>query len=213
MKPLLLLLVMAVPLTAVAGNGSPDPFTHGDSGAGHQKAAVCFACHGPDGNGSINSAWPKLAGQGSAYIYEQLQQFKSHKRSNPLMWAQAGTLSDDDMKNLAAYFASLPYVPGVSSQSSIKIAQPLYRAGDFKRGLPACAACHGPDGAGNAAAKIPRIGGQNSTYIATQLTNYKTKERGVGVNGQMMQYVAGKLSAQDIQALASYVGGLKSNLK
>ncbi|MDE2150072.1 MAG: cytochrome c4 [Gammaproteobacteria bacterium] len=213
MKRLLLVLTMTLPLAAVADTGGADPFTHGDVKAGQQKAGICFACHGPDGSGSVNPAWPKLAGQGSAYIYEQLTQFKSHQRKNPLMEPQAGALSREDMKNLAAYFSSLPYVPGVAGKASIEIAQPLFRAGDPSRGLPACAACHGPDGAGNAAAKIPRLGGQNSAYIAAQLTNFKSRERGVGVNGQMMQYVAGKLSDQEIQALASYVGGLKSGLK
>lgn len=209
MKRLLLVLAVAyVAAAAAADNGGADPFTHGDAKAGEAKAGVCYACHGPKGNGSINPAWPKLAGQGSAYLYEQLGQFKSHKRNNPVMWAQAGALSDDDMRNLAAYFASLDYVPGVASKDSIEIAQPLYRAGDSSRGLPACAACHGPSGAGNPAAEVPRIGGQNSQYVAAQLAAYKNKERGVGVNGQMMQYVAGKLSDQEIQALASYVSGL-----
>jgi cytochrome c553 len=186
-----------------------DVFTQGDATAGAAKAAACFACHGPNGNGAINPEWPKLAGQHSSYIQEQLTAFKSAQRKNPVMQGQAAALSDEDMRNLAAFFAGQKPVPGVASKDSIAIAEKLYRAGDASRGLPACAACHGPTGAGNAAAQFPRLGGQNTAYAANQLKSYHNGERGAQGKGQMMAAIAAKLSDQEIQALASYISGLQ----
>ncbi len=214
MKRVLIALALCAPLfVAAADDAAPaatkDAFTQGDATAGAAKAPVCFACHGPGGNGAINPEWPKLAGQHSSYIAEQLGEFKGAQRKNPVMLGQASALSDDDMHNLAAYFAAQPAVPGVASKDAIAVAQPLYRAGDAARGIPACAACHGPTGAGNAAAQFPRIGGQNSAYAANQLKSYKSGERGAAGKGQIMATIAAKLSDQEIQALSSYVSGLQ----
>ena len=214
MKRVLIALALCAPLfVAAADDAAPaatkDAFTQGDATAGAAKAPVCFACHGPGGNGAINPEWPKLAGQHSSYIAEQLGAFKGAQRKNPVMLGQASALSDDDMHNLAAYFAAQPAVPGVASKDAIAVAQPLYRAGDAARGIPACAACHGPTGAGNAAAQFPRIGGQNSAYAANQLKSYKSGERGAAGKGQIMATIAAKLSDQEIQALSSYVSGLQ----
>ena len=214
MKRVLIALALCAPLFAAAADdaapaATKDAFTQGDATAGAAKAPVCFACHGPGGNGAINPEWPKLAGQHSSYIAEQLGEFKGAQRKNPVMLGQASALSDDDMHNLAAYFAAQPAVPGVASKDAIAVAQPLYRAGDAARGIPACAACHGPTGAGNAAAQFPRIGGQNSAYAANQLKSYKSGERGAAGKGQIMATIAAKLSDQEIQALSSYVSGLQ----
>lgn len=215
MKRVLLAAVLCAPVFAIAQEAAPAPaaatdiFTQGDATAGAAKAATCFACHGPGGNGAINPEWPKLAGQHSAYIYAELNEFKTAQRKNPVMLGQAAALSDPDMRNLAAFFASQKPVPGVASKDSVAVAEKLYRAGDASRGLPACAACHGPTGAGNSAAEFPRIGGQNAGYTANQLNNFKGGERGASGKGQMMAAVASKLSDQEIQALASYVSGLQ----
>ena len=214
MKRVLIALALCAPLfVAAADDAAPaatkDAFTQGDATAGAAKAPVCFACHGPGGNGAINPEWPKLAGQHSSYIAEQLGAFKGAQRKNPVMLGQASALSDDDMHNLAAYFAAQPAVPGVASKDAVAVAEPLYRAGDAARGIPACAACHGPTGAGNAAAQFPRIGGQNSAYAANQLKSYKSGERGAAGKGQIMATIAAKLSDQEIQALSSYVSGLQ----
>jgi cytochrome c553 len=214
MKRVLIALALSAPLfVAVADEAAPaaakDAFTQGDATAGGTKAAACFACHGPGGNGAINPAWPKLAGQHSSYIAGQLADFKAGKRKNPVMLGQAATLSDEDMKNLGAFFAAQKPVPGVGSKDAVAIAQKLYRAGDAARGVPACSACHGPTGDGNAAGQFPRLGGQNSGYVATQLSSYKSGERGAEGKGQMMAAIAAKLSDQEIQALASYVSGLQ----
>ena len=187
-----------------------DPFTGGSAEAGAGKAAVCGACHGPGGN-STNPEWPKLAGQHAAFIYDQLQVLKSKTRPSPVMNAQAANLSDQDMRDLAAYFAAQKPTPGVASPDAVKAVQKIYRAGDAARGLPACAACHGPQGAGNAAAKYPRIGGQHAKYTALVLRQLKSLAgQPIPHAGfQTMSAVAAKLTDAEIDALASYVNGLR----
>jgi len=213
MKRLFMALVLVAP-TMLSFNvqaeeaAAKDPFTHGDAAAGATKAAACVACHGVGGNSAMPD-WPNLAGQGSAYIQHQLKAFKSGERKNPIMMGQAANLSDADMADIAAYFTQQKVRPGLASKDAVAIAEPLFRGGDANRGLPACASCHGPRGAGNPAAGYPRIGAQHGKYTATQLTAYKSGERGVGTNGHMMQTIAAKLSDQEIEALASYVNGLQ----
>ena len=211
MKRVLLAWVLAAP-TALFAQGAGDLFVKGDAAAGATKAAACAACHGANGNGIINPEWPKLAAQHSAYTVAQLQAFKTNARKNPVMYGQSATLSDQDMADIAAHFAAQKNVPGVASKDSLAIGNRLYRAGDVTRQLPACSACHGPTGAGNAAARYPRIGGQNATYTQNQLASYKkgaTGERNDGKHAQMMVSVAGKLTEAEIAALASYVAGLQ----
>jgi cytochrome c553 len=212
MKRVLLACALVAPLSSLAATATPDPLTHGDAAAGASKATPCVACHGVGGNGAINPEWPKLAGQGSAYIQSQLKHFKSGERKNPVMLGQASALADQDMADVAAYFTSLKPVPGVGGADSIKVAEKLYRAGDATRGLPACAACHGPTGAGNATAQYPRIGGQNVGYLNNQLNSYKKGkdgERGGGKNALIMATVVSKLTDAEIAALASYSAGLQ----
>lgn len=209
MKRLLLVAVLLCAGPALAEEPKADPFTGGNAEAGATKAATCFACHGPGGN-STNPDWPKLAGQNAAFIYRSLQVLKSGHRQAPVMNSMAMPLSDQDMKDLAAYFSSQPASPGVASPDSVKIAQPLYRAGDAARGLPACAACHGPKGHGNAGAGYPRIGGQHSKYAAHMLHQYKGQTGMAMENSQTatMAAVAAKLTDAEIDALASYINGL-----
>ncbi|MDT0497100.1 c-type cytochrome [Algiphilus sp. W345] len=185
-----------------------DPFVDGDAEAGEAKAGVCVACHGVAGK-STNPQWPKLAGQSAKYIVKQLAAFKSGERSNPLMTPQAMSLSEQDMANLGAYFAAQELSPGVASEDSIELAQPIYRGGDGERGLPACAACHSPTGAGNPGAGFPHIGGQQGEYTAASLRAYRSGERGAGTQGLIMQSVAEKLTDAEIDALASYIAGLQ----
>lgn len=208
MKRVLLAFALCMPVLASAEQAAKDPIVQGDAAAGATKAAVCGACHGPTGN-SANAEWPKLAGQSPAYVYHQLKAFKSGERKNPVMAGQVAALSDQDMRDLAAHFATLKIAPGVASKDAIAVAEKLYRAGDAKRGLPACAGCHGPKGAGNAAAGYARIGGQHATYTALQLRAFRAGERSVGPQGQMMAAVAAKLSDAEIEALASYLNGLQ----
>lgn len=220
MKQLVLVAVLLAAPAAWAEEtaAKADPFTGGNAEAGAGKAAVCGACHGPGGNSS-NPEWPKLAGQHSAYLYSQLKVLKSKARPAPVMGPQAANLSDQDMRDLAAYFAAQPATPGVASPDSVKTAQQLYRAGDAARGLPACSACHGPQGAGNAAANYPRIGGQHSKYTAAMLRLLRSlaqqkipQPQGVDAahwqRYETMSSIALKLTDAEIEALASYVNGL-----
>ena len=209
MKHVLLVAVLSAAPVAWAQDAKPDPFTGGSAQAGAGKAAVCGACHGPGGNSS-NPEWPKLAGQHSTYTYDQLKILKSGVRPSPVMNAQAQPLSDQDMRDLAAYFAAQKPAPGVASPDAVPLAEKLYRAGDASRGLPACSACHGPQGAGNAAAQYPRIGGQHAKYTANVLRQFR-QFAGQPVPHapfHVMAAVAVKLTDAEIDALASYVNGL-----
>ena len=208
MKRLLLLGLLVCAGSAVAAENAADPFVNGNAEAGAAKAATCAACHGPGGNSS-NPEWPKLAGQSSKYIYEQLVAFKSQTRKQPIMMGQATLLSEQEMRDVAAFFSQQKQQPGVASPDSVKVAEKIFRAGDAKRDLPACAGCHGPKGAGNPAAGYARIGGQHAAYTTIQLKSFRAGERNIGTNGQMMTAVASKLTDAEITALASYLNGLQ----
>lgn len=212
MKRVLLVLALCAPLSvfAEATSAKKDPITQGDIAAGATKSAPCGACHGPNGNSAMPE-WPKLAGQSSRFIFDQLKAFKSGARQNPVMQAQVAALSEQDMRDIAAHYALQKPAPGLASKDAVATAQPLYRAGNAGRALPACAACHGPAGAGNSAAAYPRIGGQHATYVAARLRAYRdlaSKDLPDG-NQKMMAAVAAKLSDKEIDALASYVNGLQ----
>lgn len=211
MKRVLLVLALCAPLSVFAeATVKKDPFTQGDAAAGETKSATCGACHGAKGNSAM-AEWPKLAGQGSRFIFDQLKAFKAGTRQNPVMQAQVAALSEQDMRDLAAYYSLQKPAPGVGSKDAVATAQPLVRAGNAARALPACASCHGPTGAGNGAAGYPRIGGQHATYVAARLRAYRelgSKELPDG-NQKMMAAVAAKLSDKEIDALASYLNGLQ----
>jgi len=173
---------------------------------------VCVACHGADGNSAIVTN-PILAGQGSAYLLKQLSEFKSVDgkpvvRKNDIMNGMASTLSDEDMKGLALYFSQQKPKPSAASDEKLVVAgQSLWRKGDFERGVPACAGCHGPNGAG-IPAQYPRLSGQYAEYTATQLKNFRTEERS-NDPARMMRTIADKLSDKQIKAVADYIAGLR----
>jgi cbb3-type cytochrome c oxidase subunit III len=180
----------------------------GDAKAGESKSAACGACHGIDGN-PTDKQYPKLAGQNEAYIARQITLFKSQKRQNPIMMGFAATLSEQDMHDIGAYFAGKASLPGVADDKLVERGQALYRAGDVKLGVPACMACHGPDGRGMAGAGFPQLGGQWTDYVATKLKEWKAGTTwGDDANAKVMPAIAQKLSDADINAIASYVEGL-----
>lgn len=179
----------------------------GNVESGQTKAVVCQACHGANGN-SANPEWPSLAGIGADYISEQLQNFKSGKRNNPVMMPNVMTLSADDMADLGAYFDSLVNTGLEADPSYWQAGEKLYRGGDKVRAIPACMACHGPSGRGNEPAKFPALRGQQSVYVAKQLNDYASGARATGPNG-IMETIAKRLSPEDIRNLASYVQGLR----
>jgi cytochrome c553 len=176
--------------------------------AGQAKSATCMACHGMDGN-SANPEWPSLAGQHSSYIVKQLRHFKANERQNPLMSPMAMILSDQDMEDLAAYFSSQTLRPtGETEPSKLELGQKIYRAGLAAKGVPACSGCHGPGGRGIQGAAFPAVGGQHGVYAAAQLRNYKTGARATDPNA-MMRTIAARLSDEEIDAVASYLQGMR----
>ncbi len=179
----------------------------GDAAAGKAKAAVCGACHGMDGN-SVNPEWPNLAGQGEAYIIKQLHDFKDKKRVNPTMSPQAAALTDDDIKNVAAYFTGQTVKGGKADQSKVALGEKVFRGGNSATGVPACTGCHGPDGMGNPAAKFPRLAGQKAKYIENQLKAFRTGARANDA-GKMMRNLAVRMTDAEIEAVAQYITGLR----
>ncbi len=178
----------------------------GDASAGKGKAAVCAACHGMDGNSPTNM-FPKLAGQGEAYLVKQLKEFKSGVRNNAVMAPMVAALSEQDMADLAAYYASQTTTPGAVSEELVEAGKQIFRAGNKESGLPACMACHGPTGAGVPAAKWPALAGQHAAYVEAQLNAFAAGTRSNDVNS-MMRDIAGKMTAEEIKAVSAYVAGL-----
>ncbi len=183
------------------------PALAGDAAAGAQKSAVCGACHGATGS-SINPEWPNLAGQHESYIAAQLALFKQGARDNPLMMPNAALLSDLDMQDLGAHFASQTPAGLEADPSIYKTGEKLYRGGDSERRLPACIACHGPQGRGNAPARYPALGSQHAVYTYNQLKAYAEGRRRAPGN-DIMQVVAARLTDDEMRALASYTQGLR----
>ncbi len=173
---------------------------------------ICVACHGADGN-SAASANPNLAGQVEEYIYKQLKNFKAvdgkpAARNNPIMGGMAAPLSDEDMKNVAAWFASQKMKPAAAKdEKQLALGQKIWRQGDFKKGIPACAGCHGPAGAG-LPAQYPRLAGQFQEYTEAQLKSFRVEERANDPE-KMMRMIAAKLSDAEIKAVAEYAAGLR----
>jgi cytochrome c553 len=195
----------AAPAAPAAAEAAVKP---GDATAGQAKAAACGACHGLDGNSS-DPQYPKLAGQSEQYIVRQLENFKSGKRQNPIMLGMATPLSEQDMHDIAAYFASKTPLPGVADQALVEHGQLLFREGDVKRGIPACMACHSIDGRGNPGAMYPQLESQHAQYVETQLKAWHDGTTwGTDAHSQIMPAIAKKLDANDIAALASYIEGL-----
>ena len=178
----------------------------GNAAAGEKKSGVCAGCHGPDGNSS-NPSWPKLAGQGAAYIAKQLADFKSGARKDPIMTSQAAALSSQDMADLAAYFASKTVSPGSADKGKLTLGQNIYRGGNKEKGVAACIGCHGPTGAGNPAAKFPALSSQQSAYAEKAMKDFRSGARSNDPN-KMMRQIAGRMSDKEIEAVASYIAGL-----
>jgi cytochrome c553 len=200
-------------IAAFAVNAAEQQAAKPDIGKGQQIASqVCAACHSADGN-SVVPANPKLAGQIPDYLYKQLKDFKSldgkpAERSNPIMGGMASPLSDADMQAVAAYFGSQTLKPEAArDEKSLELGKKLYRGGDASKGLPACAGCHGPAGAG-LPAQFPRLGGQWPDYVEAQLKAFRAEERGNDPN-KMMRMIAIKMTDPEIKAVANYIAGLR----
>ena len=179
----------------------------GDATKGKEASATCAACHGADGN-SVNPDWPKLAGQGEGYLAKQLADFRSDKRKDPTMTAMAkGIASDADVKDLAAYFTSQKTKAGTANKEKVAAGKAIYKGGNLTTGVAACAACHGPTGSGNVAAKFPKISGQHAKYIVKQLKAFKSGKRANDV-GKMMRNIAKNMTDTEMDAVSEYISGL-----
>ena len=203
MNKLIVSLLLTLGITGVA-------HAAGDATAGQTKAAVCGACHGPDGNSPLPN-FPKLAGQGEKYLTKQMHDIKDGKRTVLEMTGMLTNLNDQDLSDIAAYFASQAGSVGAADPKLVERGEKLFRGGDLDKGLPACTGCHSPDGSGNAAAGFPHLGGQHAQYIAKQLTDFRKEDPTVGRSNDgeaMMRTIARKLSDEDIAAVSSYIQGL-----
>ncbi len=190
----------------------PAAFAAGDATAGRGKSQVCAGCHGVDGNAAIPN-YPKLAGQHANYLVKQMQAFKSGKRNDAIMKGQVANLTEKDMQDLAAYFASQKTTIGAATdQAKRELGERLYRGGNETKGISACMGCHGPNGTGNQPAKFPALSGQNSAYTLKSLKDYReAKIRAFDEKddaGKIMRNIAKKMSEAEMDAVAHYIAGL-----
>lgn len=179
----------------------------GDAKAGQAKAAMCGACHGADGNSAAPN-FPKLAGQGERYLLKQMNDIKSGNRNILEMTGLLTNMSEQDMADIAAYFASQNMSVGAADPALVKAGEALFRGGKLAEGMPACTGCHSPNGAGNDAAGFPQLGGQHAQYVAKQLTDFREGNRTNDGDSMIMRAIAAKLSNKDIEAVSSYIQGL-----
>lgn len=200
---IVLLAGVSAPALAAETPAKPDP------AQGQQIVnQVCVACHGADGI-SPAPANPHLAGQHGEYITKQLMDFKAGKaRNNAVMSGMVANLSEADMKNLGAYYGATAPKPGVAKDADLaKRGEKIYRGGIAKTAVPACAGCHGPNGAG-IPVQYPRLGGQYAEYTLAQLKGFRSGERANDSNA-MMRTIAAKMSDHEMQAVAEYISGLR----
>lgn len=199
--------VFAALLSVSAALGAPGALAAGDASAGKAKANTCAGCHGADGN-SANPEWPKLAGQHPGYLVKQLQEFKAGDRENATMAPMAAPLSEQDMQDLAAYYAAQEIQHGQADPELVELGEQIYRGGNKASGVSACMACHGPAGKGNPAANFPALAGQHATYTEIQLKAFRSGAR-ANDYGSMMRNVAARMTDAEIKAVASYIQGLR----
>ena len=180
----------------------------GDAAAGQQKAAVCAACHGIDGN-SVVAQWPKLAGQHEAYLARQVTLIRDGARAVPEMAPLVASLREADIADLAAWYASQAPAAAAADAELAEAGKRLYQAGNPETGVPACMACHGPAGEGNPLAGYPALAGQHSVYIENALTRFRSGQTwGEDDNASaVMAGVAARLSDAEIKAVASAIQG------
>jgi cytochrome c553 len=185
----------------------------GDAAVGEGLVATCSACHGADGNSAVPT-FPKLAGLGEKYLLKQLKDIRDGARPIPTMVGQVDDMSDQDLANIAAFYDAQPRSGGQADPALIALGEKVYRAGVAERNVAACAACHSPNGKGNAPAGFPPLAGQHADYIAAQLRAYRKgyeDESGRTNDGEamIMRTNAFSLSDKEIDAVASYASGLK----
>lgn len=197
-----------------AEENKPEPIAKVDPAKGEalytngdvvRNITACVSCHGAAGNSTI-TANPRLAGQHTAYIVKQLTDFRTAARNNPVMSPLAKALSDDDVKNIAAYLSTqAPKSGAARNAGTLELGRQIWRGGIASKNVPACAGCHSPNGAG-IPAQYPRLAGQHQDYTVAELTNFRS---GARTNSVQMTAIAERLSDKEIKAVADYIAGLK----
>lgn len=196
---------LAFALTSPSRAAEPAPAAKPDLAKGQAVAQACAACHTADGSRGA-PANPILAGQHPEYLAKQLAEFKAGKRQNPIMQGMAAPLSESDMRNVAAFYASKQIPPGFArNKDLVQLGEKIYRGGIAERQVPACAGCHSPSG-GGIPAQYPRLSGQHAEYTAAQLTAFRG---GTRANSAQMTAIAAKMNDREIQAVADYIAGLR----
>jgi len=205
MKSLLALSLSALISVSAFANEAKAP-AKADLAKGQEKATqVCAACHTADGSRG-SPANPILQGQHTEYLVKQLTEFKAGKRANPIMSGMAGALSEEDMKNVAAFYNSKQAKPGFAkSKDTVALGEKIYRGGIAAKQVPACAGCHSPTGAG-IPAQYPRLAGQHGDYAEAQLVAFRA---GARANSPQMAAIAARMSDKEIKAVSDYLAGLR----
>jgi cytochrome c553 len=198
-KIVILILAALVSLNTQAG---------GDAKAGGALTTVCTACHGQTGN-SLAGAFPNIAGQNEKYLLKQLEDIKSGERDVPTMAGQLDAMSDQDLADIAAYYASQERAYGAAKEELAELGETIYRAGIPRKGVAACTACHSPTGNGNGPAGFPALAGQWPEYTVAQLKAFQTGDRHNDGDSQMMRSTSMDLNDKEMQAVASYLYGLQ----
>ncbi len=202
---LIALASVALSLSGVAHGAGAPAAAKPDLVAGEAKAVTCLACHTADGSRGM-PAYPILQGQHPEYLIKQLVEFKSGVRKNAIMSGMAAALTPEDMRNISFFYASKKAKDGVAKNKDlVALGESIYRGGIAKKGVPACAACHSPNGAG-IPAQYPRLGGQQFDYTKSQLVAFRQGER---TNNAQMSTIAANLSDKEIEALSDYIAGLR----
>lgn len=193
-------LLVVISLQAVA---------EGDATAGQAKSAICAACHGADGNSAVPN-WPKLAGQHAGYLERQTALIKSGDRSVPEMMGIVAGMSEQDLRDIAAYFSSQTNNGGVAEESVAALGQRIYKAGNADSGVPACMSCHGPAGEGNPLAGYPALAGQHSVYTSKMLNGFRAGDNWgeKDAPSEIMNGAAAELTDAEITAVSSFIQGL-----
>lgn len=201
MKKLSIILLLFFTVSQIA-------WSKGDLLQGKELSSTCVACHG---SAAAAPDWPNIEGQHETYLVKQLKAFREGpggQRDNAVMYGIVASLSDKDIDDLAAYYASLPMVKGEGDADLVALGEKLYRGGNLDSGVTACSACHGPAGLGNGPAKFPMVAGQKAQYIYQQLVAYR---EGTRLTGPMMPLIAKRMTEEEMRAVSEYMAGLSLN--
>ncbi len=199
MKKLLISLIASVALMSAAQAG--------DAVAGKAKAATCGACHGADGN-SLAPNFPKIAAQGERYLVKQITDIKNGVRQVPEMTGFVSALTETDIADIAAFYASQSTASGAADPALVEAGKRIFLGGNEATGVPACIACHGADGKGMGAAGFPRVAGQHAAYTEKQLKDFYNAKRSNDASS-VMRDIASRMHMDEIKAVSSYIQGLK----